>query len=436
MQAHVAEQVAEALNITLLNPVKEVFKEQPTTNFDAYEYFLRGKQIQEGSTPGMETLPKAEELLLKAIQLDSTFALAYAWLSINQNYSFHYSDQSPERFQQAKLSYEKALSLDPNLPEAHLAQGLYYYRAYRDYERALESFEFAKKRKPNVWPGYLAGVIRKRQGQFNEAERLLQEARVLNPMDHIPVMELAIIYRVQRQFEKAEKTLKHLISLWPRQIRAYEYLIRAYLSWDENTLRARQVAEKLSEELGPEIANDAWRRIYYFEGNFEKALSYVKFSSPTDVLNNYYVNKATLYYCSNQIDLMQTYADSGRVILEKELQRAPNSILILGFLGPMYAFLGRKEDAIRTGKKAVELIPVSKDVLLGAINVNALAEIYVIVGEYDAAIDLLEYLLSIPSTVTIPYLKICPIWAPLREHPRFKKLLADGESLYPKISER
>ena len=123
---------------------------------------------------------------------------------------------------------------------------------------------------------------------------------------------------------------------------------------------------------------------------------------------------------------MNTYADSARAILEKIVLSAPNDPHLRADLGLVYAFLNRKRQAIREGKKAVALFPVSKDALLGRHYLTRLAQTYVLVGEHDAAIEQLEYLLSIPSGLTVPLLKIVPWWAPLRDHPRFQKLIDEG----------
>jgi tetratricopeptide (TPR) repeat protein len=122
-------------------------------------------------------------------------------------------------------------------------------------------------------------------------------------------------------------------------------------------------------------------------------------------------------------ELAHASYDSARAILEKELDAHPNDHRVHSALGIAYAGLGRKEDAIREGKRGVELFPVSKDALIGPVRIWDLAEIYTMVGEYDAALDEIEYLLSIPSLMSVPWLRLDPIWDPLRDHPRFQALL-------------
>ncbi len=121
--------------------------------------------------------------------------------------------------------------------------------------------------------------------------------------------------------------------------------------------------------------------------------------------------------------LEQAYYESALSILKTKVQQQPEDARFHSSLGIAYAGLGRKQEAVREGKSAVDLLPVTKEAWKGTFRVEALAKIYVMVGEFDAAIEKLEYLLSIPSEVSIPLLQLDPAWNPLRDHPRFKKLV-------------
>ena len=136
---------------------------------------------------------------------------------------------------------------------------------------------------------------------------------------------------------------------------------------------------------------------------------------------------AQIYGRMGQSKLEQDHYDSARSFLEAKVQEWPEDARVHSSLSLAYAGLGRKEEAIREGKKAVELLPVAKDAWRGPFRVQDLARIYVMVGEYDAAIDQLEYLLSIPGDISIPLLKLDPTWEPLRDHPRFQKILKRGK---------
>ncbi len=136
---------------------------------------------------------------------------------------------------------------------------------------------------------------------------------------------------------------------------------------------------------------------------------------------------ALIYGYMNKKELAEKYYDEARSVLESKVREQPEDERFHSSLGIAYAGLGRKEDAVREGKLGVELLPVTKDAWRALHRVEALAKIYVMVGEFEAAIDQLEYLLSIPSEMSIPLLRLDPAWAPLRDHPRFKRLLEKGE---------
>ena len=139
----------------------------------------------------------------------------------------------------------------------------------------------------------------------------------------------------------------------------------------------------------------------------------------------HYLDKAETHYAMKQTELAAPYADSLRVILEAKIQTHPENEWWHHWLAWAYAYLGRPEDAIRAARKAVALVPVSKDALGGCQMVESLALLYTVVGEHDAAIDQLEYLLTIPSIISVPRLKFQLVWEPLREHARFKRLLEE-----------
>ena len=123
-------------------------------------------------------------------------------------------------------------------------------------------------------------------------------------------------------------------------------------------------------------------------------------------------------------DPAQAYYDSTRMLLEAKIQEDPEDSRYHSTLGITYAGLGRREEALRAGQKGVELLPISKEALRGYYREVDLAIIYTMVGEYEAAIDKLAYLLSIPGDLSVPLLRIDPTYDPLREYPRFKGLVA------------
>ncbi len=174
-------------------------------------------------------------------------------------------------------------------------------------------------------------------------------------------------------------------------------------------------------------------RLDVFDGDNQTALDRLPeltaFTDPSGFNDtiSYFLTKAKIYGLLKQPQLKLVYYDSARIILENKVRSRLSEAAFHSYLGIAYAGLGRKEEAIREGKKGVELLPVSKDAVDAPVFVQILAQIYVMTGDYDSAIDQLEYLLSIPSNISIPYLRIDPTWAPLRNQPSFQRLLAGNK---------
>jgi tetratricopeptide (TPR) repeat protein len=237
-----------------------------------------------------------------------------------------------------------------------------------------------------------------------------------------------------RQYDDAERYIDRAISLAP-DIPLY-YIGKSWIyliKWKGNTEKARAVLEEalqnnksLAED--PRII-DSLVNIDVYDKNYQEALGRLSLKSEDTDDQDYFIPRALryaqIYGYMNKKELAKKYYEEARNILEAKIKEQPEDGRFHSSLGIVYAGLGRKEDAIRKGKLGAELLPVSKEAVQGLYEVEALARIYVMVGEYDAAIDQLEFLLSIPSFLSIPLLRLNPDWDPLRDHPRFKKLLEE-----------
>jgi len=436
LQSDVAEQVAQALDITLLEPQRQALRSEPTENMEAYDYYLRGDEYLYRSYFKNDFVI-AIRMYEKSVELDPTFALAYARLSDahGQMHWFLY-DHSEERLAMAKQAVDKALELNPDLPEAHMALGNYYYYGYLDYDRALEQFAIARESQPNNSLLFAAiGYIRRRQGKFEQALANLKKASELDPLDKLVAMEVARTFMLLRKYPEAERYFERAISLAPDHPDPYHRKALLYLRPQGNTEKSRAVLEEALQN-SKSAAEDAdivilQVDIDVFDRNYPEALD--RLSLKSEDINNRLcfipsaLRYALIYGYMNKKELAKKYYDEAQSILESKIEKQPEDARFHSALGRTYAGLGRKEDAIREGKLAVELLPVTKDAWHGTLRVQDLARIYVMVGEFDAAIDRLEFLLSIPSEVTIPFLQLDPAWDPLRNHPRFKKLMESGK---------
>jgi serine/threonine-protein kinase len=430
LQSDLAERVARALDITLLEPERQSLGSKPTENMEAYEYYLRGNEYMHRSTHEND-LRIAVQMYEKALELDPTFALAYCELSRAHVLTYwHHYDHSEERLAMAKKVVDKAFELNPNLPEAHLALGHYYYHGRLDYDRALEQFAIARNSQPNnskllSW----IGSVQRRQGKFEQALENLKKAAELDPRSKGSLVEAADILTRTRKYKEAEQYYERAISLTPDWPMPYPWKAQLYLLWEGSTEKARAVLQKGLQNISSSSLQfyDFLIKLDVYDENYQKVLDLLSLKSQDiDKVRHFIpsaLRYALIYGYMDKKELAKKYYEDARSVLESKIKEWPEDARFHSSLGIAYAGLGRKEEAIQEGQLGIELLPVTKDAWSGPFRVEDLARIYLMVGEFDAAINKLEFLLSIPGEMSIPLLRLDPAWKPLRDYPRFKKLL-------------
>jgi serine/threonine-protein kinase len=430
VQSEIAEKVISQLDITLLEPERRIVEARPTDNLEAYNAYLRGVDHYGRAGIPEEKYRMAIQMFEMAVELDPEFALAYTMLSEAHSRMYHYGyDRTEGRVSMAKEAVDRALELQPDLSRAHFALGNYYYYSLKNYTKALETLSIAEKDLPNS-TGILktTAFIRRRQGEFREAIRLLKKAFELSPQDVNTATNIGISYSALREYPEAELYFDRSLSLAPDQIYVYIWKAFNYWNWEGETKRARLTLDKapLKKESFPVFSKCIFEII---DKNYQSALNLLS-SSSVEIFEDQdlFLPKSALigqvHQAMGKPELARASFDSARALLEREVKERPEDPRIHSSLGGVYAALGQRDEAIHEGKLAVELYPVSKDALVGPTYVWNLARIYVFVGEYGAALDKLEYLLSIPNTyISVPVLKADPTWDPLRDLPRFQQLL-------------
>ncbi len=429
VQSEITEEIIKQLDLTILAPAREAIESRPTKNLKAYDLYLRGVDQWDKADTYMNPLLYlgAVKMFEKAVELDPDCVVAYIWLSEAHSYLFHMGvDRSEERLARSKAAVDRALQLAPDLPEALKALGDYYYRGFRDYDRALELFESVRRARPNSSPAMIGWILR-RQGKWEESLETLKEAFRLNPRFSDLAMGIANNYSTLRKYEEADQWYNRALSIRPEDIstKMWKMLNSFHLEGTAHGARA------ILETLPPSYWKDFGQIIVELSvGNYEKtletlnSLSYESFEFQ-DIYFNKHLVFAGLYYLMNRPSLMETHAEKARITLEELVKEHPEDSRYRSSLGEAYAYLGRKEDAIREGNLAVNLSPVSKDAMAGPGYVVILANILVTVGEYDEAIEQLEYLMSIPAgqDLSLNSLRFNTVYDPLRDHPRFKRLV-------------
>ncbi|MCZ6594736.1 MAG: tetratricopeptide repeat protein, partial [Bacteroidetes bacterium] len=422
----VAQKIAAALKAALTPEEKVYIEKKPTDNMEAYDYFLKGKHFWNTKTT-QEGNQKAVDLFDKATKLDPDFALAYAWASIVHStlYSALAWDHTQARKELAKGALDKALALDPDHPMVHFAKGVYQTDCLKDYNSALREYEIAFKGEPNNGEiGEYLGTLYMKLGNWKKAEETLLKAYELNPLGLNIAWRVGSFYKIQRQFDKAEHYYNLAIQSNPEQRHFYRGKAYNYLYGFGDIKKARSLLKNAETIiLNPEGLLRAQFRTEIFARDFSKALRYAKEEKKRIPLpRTFRVGRA--YYYQGEEKLAQEEFKSLRVYYEnKVLEEGPDKALFQDNLGLIYAYLGLKDKAIEEGKKGTDLLPVSKDHIVGTYLVEDLAIIYILTGKLELALDKLEYLLSIPGYLTIWTLRLDPAYDPLRDNPRFQKLI-------------
>ncbi len=433
VQTQIAEQVARQLDLTVLEPERQALYAQPTNNLEAYDYYLKGRRYEDRgwSFSNSQEFERAIEMFERAIELDPDLTLAYVRMSIvHLRLYFFGVDQSQERLAKSRDAANKALELDPELPDARMALAYYYYWGLLDYDRAVETFETVQKARPNISPEFL-GYVQRRQGKWEQSLATLEKAHKLNPRFSQLAYEIGLSYSCLRRYEQAEQWYNRALAINPRRLAPQLGKIGIYILSNGDTEKARALLETLPQH---HLTDYMWITLGMLERNYQEvldrldSLSYDSFEE-----QNFYFQKnlayASVYHTTKDISLMKSHAEKARLMTANKVKENPQDPRFHAVLGLAHAYLGHKKEAIQEGNRAIDLYPLSKDAAFGPTYVLNLARIYVQVGEYEKAIEKLEYLLSIPfaeflwQIISASSLQLDPHWDALRGYPMFQRLL-------------
>jgi len=432
LQADIATQVTAAMNITLLASEQKSLQLKLTSNSDAYDYYLRGLDYFE-DTFELEQWFIARQMFEKAIELDPNFAAAYASLGqLHADYYWWHYDRSDERLNLARINVQKAEQLDPDLYIVHKAKGWYYYHGLLDYENALIEFDKSLRIKPDDADAYMgvASVLR-RQGKMQEAVNYFVKAIETNPRSPQNYGQAGETLFLLRRFDDAKKYLEKGFSMAPDDPYNYTYWVWSTFNLHSNIGEA---IKELEDHLHLAGSADLPEYIYtlvnldLINRDFDKAL---KRFEDTYELNSQFqyvpgvLVRARIFGLKNESQKAEAYYRHAQKILEQKIIENAEDSRFYSSLGIVYAGLGQKEKAIQTGKRGVDLMPVTKEAWRGCFRLQYLAVIYTMVGEKERAIELLEQLLDHPSDLSVKIIELDPVWDPLRDHPRFQQLVGE-----------
>jgi tetratricopeptide (TPR) repeat protein len=426
VQADIAGQVVQALNVALGDSAKQELASKPTQSLPAYEGFLRGEAASQGMLGDPASLRQAIAAYEQAVALDSTFVRAWAQLARARASLYLGTLSNPALAEAARHAAERALALAPRRPEGHQALGLYHL-VMKDHARALTEDSTALALAPGN--AELLGDVALAEaylGRWGDARRHLEQAVRLDPRSSTPAHILGYVFLYTRHYPEAERALDHALQLAPTSLLARHTLARVALAQGDLP-GAQAVLRATPKEVDPTALvafvaayNDL---VWVLDEAQQRLLLRLTPSAFDDDRAVWGAALAEAYVLRGDRGKVNVYADSARLAIEQRLRAGPQNASLYVFHGLDLAFLGQKAAAIREGRRGVALLPISRDGIEGPYLQHYLARIYILVGEPEKALDQLEPLLKIPYYLSPGWLKIDPNFAPLRGNPRFERLV-------------
>jgi TolB-like protein/class 3 adenylate cyclase len=442
VEAEVAKRVADSLSATLSPQEKARVEAKPTDNADAYVLYLRAREYQTRPDTLLQDFQVAARLYEQAIALDRSFALAHARLSATTSQIYHFFEPTEELKEKAHAEATESLRLQPNLGEGHIALGLHFYYGEANYDAAVRELELAAHALPSDGDVSLyIAAIQRRQGRWKDAIAGYQHAEAIDPRNTVMLYDAAQTYFGLRDWQIAAERMDRVLALFPDSLNVK--IQRGYIEFFRtgSTAPIKGALESLQGNVDPDgvVTFGRWD-VALMERNpaaAAKALAACRLDTITSQ-TGVPLPKSYLHGCIDVVrgDAKQALEnfEAARPALESMAAKSQQDATRHAQLGLLYAFMGKKEDAVREARRAVELKPISKDVIEGAVVQAFLALIYARTSQPDEAIPRIERLLTVPfavdycdESITLADLRTRWEWDPLRKDPRFQKILAGPE---------
>jgi TolB-like protein/predicted Ser/Thr protein kinase len=440
-QSAIALKVADQLHAKLSTAEKLDMARPPTANLTAFEFYTRAKNLllmTSFTTSTKANLAQGADLLNQAVAHDSSFFQAYCLLSHTHDLLYFFGfDRTPGRLALAESAIQEALRLRPDSGEAHLARAENLYRGYLNYDGALAELELARKSLPNDPMVFeLKGYIERRRGNQQEALQSLERAVDLDPRNFFTLQQIAASYDLLQRYADEATMLERALAIKPDDLDTKVARALMEVDWKADTRPLHRLIDEVLAKNSADVENvaDSWLICALAERDATAAKAALNasgenpFSDDVIQFNRPFV-EGVIARMTNDTDKARSAFTAARAAQEKIVQDQPNYGPPLCVLGLIDAALGRKEDALREGRRAVELLPVEKDAINGVRMICYLAMIAAWAGDQDLACEQLEIAVNPPAPITYGQLKLLPFWDPLRGEPCFEKIVA---SLAPK----
>lgn len=444
IQSELAERIVKALRANLSPTEIAGLQEQPTKSLEAYDLYVRARDLFRWSGIGdpHENGEKALPLLEQALARDPQFALAHYLASRIHGELFWFGyDKSWARLAKSKEAAETALRLRPDLGEGHLALAFYHYYSARDYESAIRELTLAQRVMPNESDVASAlGVIERRRGRWEESILHLERARQLDPRNISALWNLSETLTFLRRYPEADRILEEAAAISPEAHLIPIARAELHLRERGDTVRLRQALQRVPEAFDPGGAVTTIAvRLALMERDYDEAerqlgtCSQCKYNDVglcgfVGALDDYTVPRE--WYVGliargrgKEDEAKRAFATAKEAVMA-EAEGSPNDAKVLIMRGLIDAMLGRAEEAVAEGERAAQVLPVSTDALDGPLIATNLAAIYAQLGETERALSELDRLVRLPGGPAPGTLRVEPQWDALRDNPRFQKLLA------------
>ncbi|MDT8375081.1 MAG: tetratricopeptide repeat protein [Bacteroidales bacterium] len=430
VQSEVAKAVASELHAVITPEEKEIIEARPTVDLTAYDLYMRANEYENRSDKE-EDFRYALQMHKKAVEIDPEFTLAWIGMAACSRFLYWFCyDLSEENLASAKRYLDKAKALSPGSKEVRFEEAWYYYHCMRDYHRALEQLERLRDDYPN--DDYIIasiGFVCRRLGDFKRSLELNEKALSMNSSVWFYWNDAAFTLRSLREYDKAEEYFKRAIDINPSNQEMYLDLPDLYISTGQ-LQAAREFLAENKEYLEARDLKRYQSRLAFLERKYEPALQFMNSLSDDSIsFQNYYYTKhlqlGLIYRAMGDNERAARHFTLERDHLTRKITEADNDYRLYCSLGIACAGLGLREEARRAGERAIDLLGLHKDALVGVFQEIAMVRILVMTEDYDEAMKRLGDVISFHGYITAEELRIDPFWDPVRNHEKFREIVSD-----------
>ena len=441
IESDLAQQIVAKLKSKLSPSEKAAIEEKPTHDLAAYDLYSRAKSLIERGvfTEPQKNLYEAVDLLQQAIQRDPSFALAYYQLAHAHDQIFQrHFDHTAARLALADGAIQTVRRLRPESAESHFAVAKHLYWGYGNYDAARKEIDAALRELPNDPTAYLLiGYLDRRQARWDDSIRNMKRAVELDPQNSFVLQQIALSYEMLRNYRDAAATLDRAIAISGHDPQLHLQRAEIDFDWRADPNPLRSAVDRIVS-IDPDAAarfTDYWFTAAWWQRDLAAAETALKHGAPGTLIQ---WGSAPLPYswCKGivarqrgdtagaQTAFMQAHAE-----METIHRNQPDDVDVIAALGMIHAALGNKKAALREAHQVLAVVPVSKDAVGWPAAMESVALIYAYAGKVDDAIAEVDEIVKVPGYLSYGKLKCDPLWDPLRNDPRFQKILA---SLAPK----